>query len=136
MARQNPLNEFGGGPSSSGGRGSGNRVSVSTRSSQLDSGTKRSVKSQNKAAESYKIKDMDKLEKGQKYRAELKMRKAEDQARLLKNAETKGKIKGAAATAGLGIAIAIEKAKEKGKGKGTQKGHKITDFSSHTKPIK
>jgi hypothetical protein len=46
----------GGGSRGGSGGGSRGRVSVSTRSSELDKDTKRSVKKQNKAADSYKIK--------------------------------------------------------------------------------
>lgn len=101
------------GDGTSSGRG---RLSVSTRSSELDSKTKRTVKKQNKAAESYKIKDMDAAEKGAKYRAEKKIKDAAIKAKELKAAETKGKIKGAAATVGVGItAAALDKKKKSGK---------------------
>jgi hypothetical protein len=90
---------------------------ISVRTSQVDRGTTRMVNKQNRAAESYKIKNLDQLEKGRKYRAEVKARKAEDLQRQLKNAETKGKIKGAAATAGVGIAAAAIAKDKKKKGK-------------------
>jgi predicted SPOUT superfamily RNA methylase MTH1 len=97
----------GGGSRGGSGGGSRGRVSVSTRSSELDKATKTSVKKQNKAADSYKIKDMDALEKGQKYRAAKKAADAAAKAKALKKAETKGKIKGAAATVGLGSAMKL-----------------------------
>jgi hypothetical protein len=80
------------------------QVGVSVRSKSVDTGTKRMVTKQNKAAESYKIKDLDKLEKGQKLRAEKKIRDAAARKAELKKAETKGLVKGATATAGLGVA--------------------------------
>lgn len=80
------------------------QVGVSVRSKSVDTGTKRMVTKQNKAAESYKIKDLDKLEKGQKLRAEKKIRDAAARKAELKKAERKGLVKGATATAGLGVA--------------------------------
>ena len=80
------------------------QVGVSVRSKSVDTGTKRMVTKQNKAAESYKIKDLDKLEKGQKARAEKKIRDAAARKAELKKAEKKGLVKGATATAGLGVA--------------------------------
>jgi len=80
------------------------QVGVSVRSKSVDTGTKRMVTKQNKAAESYKIKDLDKLEKGQKLRAEKKIRDVAERKAELKKAERKGLVKGATATAGLGIA--------------------------------
>jgi hypothetical protein len=80
------------------------QVGVSVRSKSVDTGTKRMVTKQNKAAESYKIKDLDKLEKGQKLRAEKKIRDAAARKAELKKAERKGLVKGATATAGLGLA--------------------------------
>ena len=80
------------------------QVGVSVRSKSVDTGTKRMVTKQNKAAESYKIKDLDKLEKGQKARADKKIRDAAARKAELKKAERKGLVKGATATAGLGVA--------------------------------
>ena len=80
------------------------QVGVSVRSKSVDTGTKRMVTKQNKAAESYKIKDLDKLEKGQRLRAEKKLRDAAELKKKLKTAERKGLVKGATATAGLGVA--------------------------------
>ena len=80
------------------------QVGVSVRSKSVDTGTKRMVTKQNKAAESYKIKDLDKLEKGQKARAEKKLRDEVARKKDLKKAERKGLVKGATATAGLGLA--------------------------------
>jgi hypothetical protein len=80
------------------------QVGVSVRSKSVDTGTKRMVTKQNKAAESYKIKDLDKLEKGQKARAEKKLRDEVARKKNLKKAERKGLVKGATATAGLGLA--------------------------------
>ena len=81
-----------------------NQLGVSVRSKSVDTSTKRMVTKQNKAAESYKIKDLDKLEKGQKLRAEKKIRDAAARKAELKKAERKGLVKGATATAGLGVA--------------------------------
>jgi hypothetical protein len=80
------------------------QVGVSVRSKSVDSSTKRMVTKQNKAAESYKIKDLDKLEKGRVQRAEKKIRDAAARKAELKKAEKKGLVKGATATAGLGVA--------------------------------
>ena len=46
--------------------GPGRGLGVSVRSGSVDTGTKRMVTKQNKAAESYKIKDLDTLEKGRR----------------------------------------------------------------------
>jgi hypothetical protein len=102
----------------SGGRG---RVSVSTRSSELDKKTKATVKKQNKAADSYKIKDMDQLEKGQAYRAAKKASDARENKKALKKAETKGAIKGAAATVGLGSALKLATFTKEDKNKSNKK---------------
>ena len=87
---------------------------ISVRKSTVDTGTKRIVTKQNKAAESYKIKDLDKLEKGQKYRASQKLKKEAELKAKIKNAENKGKVKGAAAAIGIGVtAAAVSKNKKK-----------------------
>ena len=107
--------ESGGLPARMGG-GAG---AYSTRSSQLDKGTKRVVKKQNKAADSYKIKDMDQLEKGRAYRAEKKLIDAAKKAKDLKEAQKKGKIKGAAATVAVGVGALAVANNEKKKAKPT-----------------
>jgi hypothetical protein len=86
------------------GKAAKDQVGVSVRSKSVDTSTKRMVTKQNKAAESYKIKDLDKLEKGRAQRAEKKLRDAAQRDKDLKNAERKGLVKGATATAGLGVA--------------------------------
>ena len=86
---------------------------ISVRSKSVDTGTKRMVTKQNKAAESYKIKDLDKLEKGRIARAKAKL--AADAA--AKKKSNKDMAKGATAATG-GIAaglVIIEKAKSKTK---------------------
>lgn len=90
-----------------------NQVGVSVRSKSVDTSTKRMVTKQNKAAESYKIKDLDKLEKGQKARADKKLRDAAARKAELKKAERKGLVKGATATAGLGSAVLAVVSKDK-----------------------
>ena len=88
-----------------------NKLGVSVRSKSVDAGTKRMVTKQNKAAESYKIKDLDKLEKGRAQRAAAK--KAAEAA--AKKKSNKDMAKGAAAATG-GIAtgmVILEKAKSK-----------------------
>jgi hypothetical protein len=94
-----------------GGKG---RLGVSTRTSQIDSGTKRMVKKQNKAAESYKIKDMDAMDMNKiRYQASLKKKAAE-----LKAAKVSGFKAGAAAggatvgSAAIGVAV-VKKDKKK-----------------------
>jgi len=96
------------------------QVGVSVRSKSVDAGTKRMVTKQNKAAESYKIKDLDKLEKGRAQRAEKKIRDAAARKAELKKAEIKGLVKGATATAGLGSAtvVVVSKDKKESKKKG------------------
>ena len=107
---------------SGGGRGNpGGTVSVSVRSKSVDAGTKRMVTKQNKAAESYKVKDLDKLEKGQKYRAEKKLRDADDKAKQLKKAELTGLVKGAAATAAVGVGAKLTAASKDKKKKADKK---------------
>jgi hypothetical protein len=112
-----------------GGSGGGGRVSappkapktpkepnpaISVRKSTVDTGTNRMVKKQNRAAESYKIKDLDKFESGQKYRAAQKLKKEAELKAKIKNAENKGKAKGAAAAIGIGVtAAAVSKNKKK-----------------------
>ena len=93
--------------------------SVSVRSKSVDTGTKRMVTKQNRAAQSYKIKDLDKLEKGQAQRAAKKARDAAERAKELKAAKRKGMVRGATATAALGTAglIVAEKDKDKKKKK-------------------
>jgi hypothetical protein len=90
-----------------------NRLGVSVRSKSVDTGTKRMVTKQNKAAESYKIKDLDKLEKGRAQRAAAK-KAAEDSAKKKTN---KDMAKGAtAATGGIAAGLVIlEKSKPKPK---------------------
>ena len=90
-----------------------NQVGVSVRSKSVDAGTKRMVTKQNKAAESYKIKDLDKLEKGRAQRAEKKLRDEAQRKKDLKKAERKGLVKGATATAGLGAATLTVVSKDK-----------------------
>ena len=91
--------------------------SVSVRSKSVDTGTKRMVTKQNRAAQSYKIKDLDKLEKGQAQRAAKKARDAAERAKELKAAKRKGMVKGATATAALGTAGLIVAEKDKNKKK-------------------
>lgn len=100
---------------------SGMAGGVSVRSKSVDTGTKRMVTKQNKAAESYKIKDLDKLEKGQKYRAEKKLKDADAKAKQLKKAELTGLVKGAAATAAVGAAAKVTLASKDKKKKTTKK---------------
>jgi hypothetical protein len=87
------------------------KLGVSVRSKSVDTGTKRMVTKQNKAAESYKIKDLDKLEKGRAQRAAAK--KAAEAA--AKKKSNKDMAKGAtAATGGIAAGMVIlEKAKSK-----------------------
>jgi len=91
--------------------------SVSVRSKSVDAGTKRMVTKQNKAADSYKIKDLDKLEKGQALRAAKKLKDAAEKAKQLKAAQKIGMVQGATATAGLGTAGLIISNKKKKKKK-------------------
>jgi hypothetical protein len=94
-----------------------NQVGVSVRSKSVDTSTKRMVTKQNKAAESYKIKDLDKLEKGQQLRAAKKLKDAAARKAEIKKAEKKGLVKGATATAGLGGALFTVVSKDKRKSK-------------------
>ena len=96
MATANRIEGIGGGS----GRGTSGAISV--RSKSVDTGTKRMVTKQNKAAESYKIKDLDKLEKGRIARQKAKLA-AEAAAKKQSN---KDKAKGAAAATG-GIAAGL-----------------------------
>ena len=98
-----------------------NQVGVSVRSKSVDAGTKRMVTKQNKAAESYKIKDLDKLEKGRAQRADKKLRDAAARKAELKKAERKGLVKGATATAGLGSAVIAVVSKDKKESKKSKK---------------
>jgi len=98
-----------------------NQLGVSVRSKSVDTSTKRMVTKQNKAAESYKIKDLDKLEKGRAQRAEKKLRDAAQREKDLKKAERKGLVKGATATAGLGTAALAVVSKDKKESKKKKK---------------
>jgi len=101
----------GGGARSGSGKGPGG---YSYRGSELSAAEKRALVKQNKSAESMKNKDLDKFEKGRKNRAAKKVRDAAIKAKELKAAETKGKIKGAAATVGVGVgALAVAKNEKK-----------------------
>lgn len=120
--RSDRIESVGGGGRGTGGRGAAKgdgtspgrgRLGVSTRGSELDSATKRSVTKQNNAAESYKIKDMDKLEKGQKYRAEQKLKKEAELKAKLKSADVKGQVKGAAKTLAAGATVVAAAASKK-----------------------
>jgi hypothetical protein len=103
----------------SSGRG---KLGVSVRSTKVDAGTKKMVNKQNKAASSYRIKDLDQLEKGQKYRADKKLRDSDTKAKQLKKAELTGVVKGAAATVALGAAAKLTAASnDKKKAKPTPK---------------
>ncbi len=99
--------------------GPGRGLGVSVRSGSVDAGTKRMVKKQNKSAESYKIKDLDALEKGRAQRAAAK--KAAEAA--AKKKTNKDMVKGAtAATGGIAAGLVIlEKAKSKPKPKPSTK---------------
>ena len=89
------------------------KLGVSVRSKSVDAGTKRMVTKQNKAAESYKIKDLDKLEKGRAQRAAAK----EAALAAAKKKTNKDMAKGAtAATGGIAAGLVIlEKSKPKPK---------------------
>ena len=89
------------------------KLGVSVRSKSVDAGTKRMVTKQNKAAESYKIKDLDKLEKGRAQRAAAK----EAALAAAKKKTNKDMAKGAtAATGGIAAGLVIlEKSKSKPK---------------------
>jgi len=134
MAKSTPNSEIGGGSSASGGRG---RVGVSVRSGEVDSGTNRMVKAQNKAAESYKVKDLDAMEKNQMQYQKQKQQRAAQLEGAYKVGKIEGKIKGGAAGLAAGIAAdeaarAIAKKKE---AQGTQANHHVTDNNNHTKPV-
>jgi hypothetical protein len=88
---------------------------VSVRSKSVDTGTQTQ---QTKDPDSYKIKDLDKLEKGQAARAAKKAKDAAEKAKQLRNMRRMGRVEGATATAGLGTAgliIVDEKKKKKNK---------------------
>ena len=95
---------------------------ISVRSKSVDVGTKRVVTQQNRAADSYRIKDLDKLEKGQAARAAKKLRDADKREKELKKERMIGKVEGATATVGLGTLgtaglILVDKKKKKKKKK-------------------
>jgi hypothetical protein len=92
---------------------------VSVRSKSVDVGTKRMVTKQNKAADSYRIKDLDKYEKGKAAREAKKLRDAAEKAKQLKNSRRIGRIEGATATAGVGTAglLIVDNSKKKKKKK-------------------
>ncbi len=102
------------------GKATKDQVGVSVRSKSVDAGTKRMVTKQNKAAESYKIKDLDKAEKNRAYRMDKKLRDEVARKKDLKKAERKGLVKGATATAVLGTATiaVVPKDKKESKKKG------------------
>lgn len=88
-------------------KGERGRLSVSTRTSQIDAGTKRMVKKQNKAAESYKIKDMDAQDINKaKYQASLKKKAADLKAAKVSGFKAGAAVGGATVgTAAAGVAI-------------------------------
>ena len=90
------------------------RLGVSTRKSELDSGTKKMVKKQNKAAESYKIKDMDAMEMNKiKYQAALKKKAADLKAAKIKGFKAGAAVGGATVgAAAVGVAV-VKKDKKK-----------------------
>jgi len=114
MARLGGRVDFGTGGSGTGSRG---RLGVSTRTSELDIGTRKMVKKQNKAAKSYNIKDMDAMEMNKiKYQASLK-KKADALKAAKKSAFKAGAAVGGATvgTAGAGLAIVSKDKKKKKK---------------------
>ncbi len=133
MASKNVVGGGKGGPGNPGGtytaRGGSERgrLGVSVRSSKVDPNTNRMVKKQNKAAESYKIKDMDKVDKN---------KIAYEKAKI-----EKGKTIGKATMAGIGVGMILEsktklaagpaKAKEKAK---TEVIKKVKKIDKATKP--
>jgi hypothetical protein len=133
MAKSTPNSEIGGGSSASGGRG---RLGVSVRSGEVDSGTKRMVKAQNKSAESYKVKDLDAMEANK-----IKYQQAKDKIKQdLADAKNSGK-KTAAAVAIPALVVAEEVGralgkKQEAKKQGTQAGHAVTDNNNHTRTVK
>ena len=136
MAKSTPNSEIGGGSSASGGGGRG-RLSVSVRSGEVDPGTNRMVKAQNKSAESYKVKDLDAMEKNKIQYQKQKEQRAAQLEGSYKAGKLEGKIKGGAAGLAAGIAadeLARAAAKKKEK-QGTQAGHAVTDNNNHTKPV-
>ena len=95
-------------------KGQKGALSVSTRKSELDSGTKKMVKKQNKAAESYKIKDMDAQEMNKiKYQAALKKKAADLRASKISGFKAGAAVGGATVGAtAVGVAV-VKKDKKK-----------------------
>ena len=150
MATANRIEGIGGGTGRGGGGGGrlsappkGPKVpkekdpAISVRSKSVDTGTKRMVTKQNKAAESYKIKDLDKYEKGKAQRAAAK--KAAEAA--AKKQSNKDKAKGAvAATAGIAAGMTIvsapkAKAATKPTPKATAKAKPMTEAQKQAKAM-
>jgi hypothetical protein len=113
MASANRIEGIGGG-----GRGPGG---YSYRSSELTAAERRALKKQNKAAESLKNKDLDKMDKNKAAYAKQKAARAEQ----LKGAYKVGKKVGATAGLAGGVVVgavaqkAVDKAKSKTKPKGS-----------------
>jgi len=132
MARTDRPGEAIGGGASSGGRG---RLGVSVRSGEVDSGTKRMVKAQNKAADSYKVKDLDAMEANK-----IKYQQAKDKIKQdLADAKSSGKkVAAAAAVPALVVAEEVGRAigkKQEEKKQGTQAGHKVTNSKNYTRNL-
>lgn len=124
MARTDrPGEAYGGGS----GRGP---ASYSYRGSELTAGERRDLVKQNKAADSLKATDLDKVDANKaKYQAAK-----EAAAQRLKDANTSGK-KVAAAAAVPVIIAAEEVGRAIGKKQGTQKDHAITNHDNHTRTV-
>jgi hypothetical protein len=101
--------------------------STSYRGKELTKAERKKIREQNKAADTMKSKDLDKVESAKKAAKTRKLRQEEreDYAFMLgnKRGEKTGKVKGAAATAVLGSAIYSlgEKKKKEDKKKSTKK---------------
>lgn len=142
MARPNNINMAPGG----GGGAAKGPGAVSVRPSTVDQATKNAVRKQNKAADTYKIKDLDAMDKN-KAAYERAKELAAEKAASAKNEAYKSGAKTGAAIGGLAAiaaTVAAEKARlelqkkkeAEAKAKGTQAGHTVTDSKNHTRTVK
>ena len=121
-------------PGGGGGASGRGPLGVSTRGTQTDSGTRRMVNQQNKAADSYKIKDLDKMEANKVKYQQDKQRRADQLEDSYKAGKLEGKVK-AAVVAVPAVVAAEEIGRAVGKKQGSQKDHAITDSKNYTKPV-
>lgn len=112
---------------------------VSYSGGELGRAASREIAKQNQAADSYKSKNLDRVESAQKgaqtRRENQQLREDMAHDAGYRKGERTGAVKGAVATAGVGLTVAAF-LKEHEKPKGSQPNHYVTDSNNNTKPVK